>query len=462
MNRWCQLAVASPLLLAGCLTPPAEKTGALDMTPPPAFSAEEALADAGPFTPGWLTRFADPDLQAAVALAVERNFSLQVAAARLDQALALATVDGAARLPSLDLTGGASDRRTQVNNQVDPPLTRRADSFDLGLRLTWEIDLWGRVRAGAYAAESDAQAAAADFEAARLSLAGQVTSAWFEAIAARAQAELSRETVASFEANLQTVEERFRRGLSPALDVRLTRANVANARATLAAQERSFDVVLRRLEVLLGAYPEGAFTLSDALPALETTVPVGLPSSLLTRRPDVVAAERRLVAADYRLSQSEANRWPAFSLTGTYGQASGDLEDLLKDGFDVWSLAGNLTAPLFQGGRINANIDRADARVREAAANYAQVALNAFSEVETALASESLLRAQLAAVEEAAEESVGAQELAEERYQRGLVDIITVLESQRRAFNARSQALTIRNLLLQNRVALHVGLGGDF
>jgi outer membrane protein TolC len=200
----------------------------------------------------------------------------------------------------------------------------------------------------------------------------------------------------------------------------------------------------------------------ESLPALDTSVPAGVPSDLLLRRPDLVSAEQRVASADYRLAESKRALLPSISLTARYGRASAELEDILKDSFDVWSLAGNLVAPVFQGGRLRANVDRADARLSEALATYQGTALTAFREVEAALVGEELLKEQLAAVETSAEESVGAQELAEERYERGLVDIITVLESQRRAFTARSNMLSVKNQLLQNRIALYLALGGDF
>ena len=445
-----------PLSLVGCLLPAPEKTGTLDAPVPAAYSepAVEAV-----ITQNWLAVFADPALEAIVARALDDSFSLAAAAARLEQANALARINGADRLPALNLTGSASDNQTVQGN---PPVDIRSDNFDVRLSASWELDLWGRVRAGAAAATADAEAARADFDGARLSLAAQVAQRWYEAIAAAQQAALSAETVVSRETNLQTVTERFERGLSSALDLRLTRANVATARANLATQRRLADAAVRRLQVLVGEYPDGRLALAENLPLPVEPPPVGLPATLVQRRPDLQAAERRLVAADFRLSESEARRLPAISLSANYGRNTSDLDDLADSAFDVWSLAGNLTAPLFQGGRISAGIDQADARLREAAANYAEAALNAFREVETGLTAEAFLRDRLDALEVAAEESGGAEDLAEERYARGLEDIITVLESQQRTFDARINAIVVRNELLQNRIDLYLALGGEF
>ena len=286
--------------------------------------------------------------------------------------------------------------------------------------------------------------------------------AWFAAVEARRQEALALETVTSFESNLTTVEERFRQGLSPALDVRLTRANVASARATHSQRRRQADLAVRQLEVLLGRYPAGSLESDEWLVDLPVDVPAGLPADLLERRPDIRASAQRLVSADASLIESRRALLPAIRLTGSYGRASSELENLLEDPFDVWSLVGNITAPVFQGGRLRANVDRSEARREEALANFRDITLTAFREVESALAGESYLRDQLDAVRSSASESIGAQELAEERYERGLVDIITVLESQRRAFTSRSAVLSVQNQLLQNRIQLYLSLGGDF
>ena len=455
-NRMTGTCLGVCLVLTGCVqvTPPGEDV--LTVAPPDNWSASK---QSDPVMGGWVLAFDDPGLTGAVDEALEDNLQLQAALARLDQAEALARIEGAGRWPDLSLSGSAS--RQMNNNLVDPPVRVRSDRFGVDAVMSWELDLWGRVRAQTMAAAVDAEAARAEYAALRLSLASRVASAWFSTISSRRQEALAMETVSSFEANLTTVQERFERGLSPALDLRLTRANVASARSTESLQKRLADTSARQLEVLLGRYPSASVGVSEALPELLDSVPAGLPSDLLLRRPDIIASANRLMAADARLKESKRALLPAIRLTGTYGRASNELDNLLKDSFDVWSLLGNITAPVFQGGRLRANVDRSDARLQEAVANYRDTVLTAFREVETTLASEVFLREQLSALQVSVEESVGAQELAEERYERGLVDIITVLESQRRAFNARSAYISLQNELLQNRLALYLALGGD-
>jgi NodT family efflux transporter outer membrane factor (OMF) lipoprotein len=456
-QRGIAILISVVCLMGGCVQVPPPGDDALTVDVPSEWTAASV---SGEWPDGWVADFADPGLEVLVEEALRNNLSLQAAMARLDQAVALARIDGADRWPDVSVGGSA---RRQMSNSLDEPLFRnRSDRFGLDAVVSWELDLWGRVRAQARAAGADAMAAEADFAAFRLSLASRVAQAWFTAIEERRQESLALETVTSFESNLTTVEERFRRGLSPALDVRLTRANVASARATHAQQRRLADLAVRQLEVLLGRYPSGNLEPGEWLVELPTDVPAGLPADLLERRPDVQSSAQRLVSADASLIESKRALLPAIRLTGSYGRASSELENLLEDPFDVWSLVGNITAPVFQGGRLRANVDRSEARREEALANYRDTVLTAFREVESALAGEAFLRDQLEAVRTSAKESIGAQELAEERYERGLADIITVLESQRRAFTSRSAVLSVQNQLLQNRIQLYLSLGGDF
>lgn len=437
--------------LAGCNHKPLEVNEPLTLSVPQQWTAESGI----PVSHAWLADFTDPQLEALVREALSGNLQLQAGLARLDQAVAIARINGADRWPTITV-GGSAQRFTSLMNR------RAADSFSLNGTVSWEADLWGRVRAQVRLAESDLLAAEYDLEALRISVAGFVAQAWFSAIEARNQEQLSLETVESFEANLLTVEERFRRGLSPALDLRLTRANVESARATYKIQQRLADSAVRSLEALLGRYPSADLQANTDLPLIKAPIPAGVPADLLARRPDVLSSYQRLVSADAGWIESKRALLPTINLTGQYGWTSNELDNLLKDGFDVWSLLGGVTAPIFQGGRLRANVDRNEAARTEAVANYQNTVLTAFREVEAGLAGEQFLKQQLDAVTASAEESIGAQELAEERYERGLVDIVTVLEAQRRAFNAKSNVIQVQAALLQNRLALYLALGGGF
>jgi NodT family efflux transporter outer membrane factor (OMF) lipoprotein len=202
--------------------------------------------------------------------------------------------------------------------------------------------------------------------------------------------------------------------------------------------------------------------LAEDLPSVPAGVPAGLPSELVHRRPDLVAAERRLLAADAQIEQAKAELRPRFSLTSGTGTASNQLRDLLSGDVFVWNFLGGIVQPFFNGGRLKAGVKLNEARARENAATYEGAVLQAYSDVETALAAEQMLAEREEALDAATKQSLAARDLAEQRYQAGLTDITTVLTAQRSALESESQLLTVRRARLDNRVNLHLALGGGF
>jgi NodT family efflux transporter outer membrane factor (OMF) lipoprotein len=268
--------------------------------------------------------------------------------------------------------------------------------------------------------------------------------------------------VQSYERNKESVRSRFERGLVSSLDLRLVLSDLAGARALLENRREQYDRAVRQLEIILGRYPGGLLTGGEQLPEVPGDIAAGLPAGLLIRRPDLIAAERRLVAAEARVDEARALLYPRLSLTAGGGTASQELSDLLDGDFRVWNLVGNLFQPLFQGGRLRAGVDLADARVREAFEAYADVLLNALAEVESELAAEEFLAGRERELAIATEQATAALKLAEERYASGLEDIITVLAAQRRTVEAESAYLDVRRRRLDARVDLHLALGGGF
>lgn len=422
--------------------------------------------DAFPEEAGWVRDFNDPTLETLILQAQATNFNLVAASARLEQAIESAVITGADVYPVAGGAFGASRGRTVFQIETigggDAVVASTQNSFGLNGNVSWELDVWGRLRALQSAAVADAEASLADFEGARLSLAANTARLWYQAVAATELLNLSAETAETFQNTEQVISNRFDRGLSAALDVRLARANTAIARADVERRRRELDGIRRDLQVLLGDYPTGELALASALPENLPDVPVGLPSELLERRPDLRLAERALAASGERVRAARRNLLPAIALTGTYGTSSDELGDLVDMDFNVWNLAADLTTPIFQAGRLKANIRREEAIARERLATYGQTALEAFREVETALAAEYFIADQVRFQRVAASESVAAQDLAFERYGNGLTDIITVLESQQRAFTEQSALIELRNLRLQNRIDLYLALGGPF
>jgi NodT family efflux transporter outer membrane factor (OMF) lipoprotein len=429
--------------------------GEAGVQPAPGWTASDA--EPGAPSTGWIDRLDADALPALVEEALAANQSLRAVAARVEVARAQARIAGAATLPRLDAGAGASRRGSGTGGRRST-----ANSFDTSLTTSWEVDLWQRLSDTTRAGALDALGSEADFAAARLSLAASVARAWFDLLEAGQQQALAQETVRNFGDNLAVVEDGFRAGLYTALDVHLERANLAGAESRLEARREERDVAARSLEVLLGRYPADRLPTGAELPRLASPVPAGLPADLLERRPDLRAARLRLAAGGARLDAALKNRLPGLTLSATGGLSSDALRRLLDLDSLLFSIAADLAAPLFRGGELDAERDLARARVREALADYAQSVLVALREVESALTAESILARQEAALETAARESRSAEALALERYRSGLVDIVTWLEARRRAFDARSSLLSVRNRRLQNRVTLHLALGGDF
>lgn len=413
---------------------------------------------------GWLSDFGSPDLTTLVDQAIAQNLDLRATAAKVDAARAQARIAGADLWPQL---GAAFDgRRNQsASGQRFVGVGQRNNRFELGADISWELDFWGRVADQRRGAVAEADAAAADLHAARLSLAANTVKSAVTLKGAEEQVALAEENVRTRRTHLGIVEKQLDRGLeadNAALDVSLSRSDLARAEATLASRKREADDARRGLELLLGAYPAGKEPGLQSLPTMSRSVPAGLPSELLLRRPDLRAAERRLEAALREESAAKKAFLPSLNLTGSAGLSSEDLAFLLNKEALIWSIAGNVAQRVFEGGRLKANVDLARARYDEALASYAGTALTAFKEVETALAAEAYLRQEEAALQTAATEAARAVKLAAGQYERGLTEILTLLDAQRRLFDARSALIAVQAQRLRSRADLHLALGGEF
>lgn len=459
-------ALIATLALAGCRVHQVPERE-LEVALPEAWATPE-LDDTAPVA-HWWRAFDDPRLSALVDEALEHNRDLGAAVARMEQALAQARIAGSTLAPALDANASGA-RRQQVFVGLPLPgggvLQSRSTAYGASLDLSWEIDLWGRLRAGRDAADADARAAAADTTGAALSLAAQASKAWFALLEARAQIELAEATARSWQDNADWIRARYERGLASALDLRLALSNTEDARAARAAREDSAQRIARQLEVLLGRYPDAAaLGLAEegaGLPPPPDAPPVGLPATLLERRPDLVAARERLAAADQRVAESKAALLPGLGLTASAGRSSDELEDLLDGDFSVWSVGAGLTAPLFRGGALRAAVDVSEARAVEAWNLYEQRVLGACAEVEAALAAEAWLSEREQALAASTREARAAETLARERYRSGVEELVTLLDAQRRAATNESRWIEVRRERLDNRVDLYLALGGGF
>ncbi len=454
------------LVATGCVSAPPVVVPQLDVPVPDAWTTE-GNGPTGAVASDWWSAFGDTGLSTAVETALVQNFDLRAAAARLEQAAADARAASGALQPTIQASYNGSRRKQNFVGFPIPGAEGRvlstiSTNHGVSLDVSWEIDLWGRLRAEAQAALADLQRSAADLRGAQLSLAGQTTKAWFAIAEAQQQVLLSEATVESFRESADLVQQRFETGIRPALDLRLALLNLSNAEALLDQRRQQLDASTRQLEVILGRYAAGDVEPPADLPAVPGAVPAGLPADLVARRPDLVAAERQLAASEARVSVARRQLLPNISLTAATGTSTDGLRSLVNGDFGVWSFVSNLVAPLWQGGQLRAQISRAEAQTAEVLATYANTALTAFAEVETALAAEGFYADRIGHLMMSVEQARAAERLAEERYRTGLDLYITVLDSQRSAVLAESDLIAARRVRLENRVDLYLALGGGF
>jgi NodT family efflux transporter outer membrane factor (OMF) lipoprotein len=457
---------ASPLKRTAVVAALAAALGgcALQNPPAPADLQKEALPNAAiptawktaggvaaPVASAWLAGFDDAALNALVSEALVHNADLQVAAARVEQAGGYLKVASAGLLPVVSLLGTANTKSNGGSG---------LEGWVVSASL--ELDVWGRVRYARAAAEAQSVAAAADFAYARQSLAATVARSWFTAIEAGLLRGLALDVVRSAEALLKVAQDRFRVGIGNEQDVAAARASLASYRDTLRQVELSREQALRALELLLGRYPAAEVAVAQKLAALPPPPPVGMPSEILERRPDVIAAERRVAAAFNRIGEAKAAMLPRISLTAGGSDVSSDLFVLKEQSNPIWSAGANLLAPLYQGGALRANVEIRTAEQKQAVAEYARAGQKAFNEVENALSAEAALRDRAALLDEAVRDNERAFELAQIQYRVGAVDLRTVEARQLALYSARVSRLRVQSEQLAQRVNLHLALGGSF
>lgn len=454
-------ALALGLVMMGCSVPniQSDKTIA---APPDSWQTPEHNHQS--VTNGWLHSFASEELNTLVGEALTHNLDLKATQARRLAAIANARISAAAKYPTVDLATDIARTRSSTRPRgAKDNIVNYQTNLSLDLRASWEVDVWGKIRAQATASESDAAAADYDLGAARFSLAAQTTRAWFSVIEAKLQLVLAKQRVASFERTEGLVSRRFQRGLVDALDLRLTQTNLPQSYASLAERKNAFNVARRQLEVILGRYPAAQVEAQDALPIIDGTVPAGLPANLVLRRPDLRAAHARLYSAELRTEAAHDALLPSLNLTGSAGTSStGDFMKLLNFDYLVVSLVAGLAQPIFQGGRLRADIKRNEALIDLELANYAGKMLVAFQEVEDTLELENSLEEQLRYSKDVVEQSKATEKAAERQYSRGLTQILELLNAQRSHLDAQARLLTLQRQRLDNRVNLFLALGGNF
>ncbi len=406
----------------------------------------------------WLVALGDQELNELVIVAMQKNYQLAEQAARVSEARQAVIVSGADRYPELSLALDASRRRSIIGETS----STTGNNFEIGVDLSWEIDVWGKLDDAEKQASLNLLSQEASYKDARHNLAASISHAWFNVISADQLLLLFRERLANLRVDMDIIERGYNQGLNSALDVYLARATVDQERARIAQQEQLLSENKVALQLLLAGYPDGRLQIGKTLPVIELPIPMGLPSELVSRRPDLQQAWMNLLAMDAGLAIAHKQRFPRISLVAAGSDVSSALGSLLNGSALAWSLLGNLTQPLFNAGRLKALEEQARARVVQAENQYLDKLYRAFSEVENALSRKASLQLQYQATLAAEKNAVAGLTLAKEQYHRGLVTYTTVLESQRRAFDAQSSVIDLRNKLIQNRIALYLALGGSF
>ena len=448
------LAFAVSIALAGCALnapPDAKSLAATELAHAPLPAAWTAGGVPAAVQAGWLASFDDPRLPALAEEALRYNADLRSAAARVDIASAALKAAGGALLPEVNLIGRTGGKATGASGQLSGLL----------VPASWELDLWGRVRYGEQAADAQFASAQSDERAARQAIVGALAKAWFVAAESVQQRRLVDDMLNSAGRLVTLSEDRLRVGAGADVEVAVARTNLQSYRDNALQIDFALAQSRRALEVLLGRYPAAEIEVPSTMALLPPAANTGVPSELLERRPDVIAAERRFAAAFARVGEARAARLPRISLTAALSSISSSTFVLQQSSDPSFGVGATLFFPLFNGGQLAAQVELRTAEQKQAAAAYAQTALKAFNEVESALASEVSLAAREEVLRQGVSESARALELERTRYRIGSRDLRSVNQQQLAAYSASLALLRIQTEQRVQRVQLHLALGGD-
>ena len=446
-------------LLVGCRTKPppnhadVREQGLTNVMVP---SAWKAGGESAGITDDWLATFEDEQLDALVREAITNNFDLRISAIRVEQAAHYVELAKAGLRPSVALAGtggikagGGGDVSSALQGII--------------IAASWEPDLWGRLRYGRNAAQAQHASAQADFEFARQSMAAGTARSWFTATETLLQRQTAEEMVRAARELLTLAEQRQRVGIGDEQEVALARANLGGFEDTARQARFAYDQALRALELLLGRYPAAELQARSELTKLPGAVPAGMPLEMLERRPDLVAAERRVAAAFIRVGEAKAARLPRLTLNISGGAISSEVVELKSDFKNPTGGAGaRLIAPIYQGGALKAQVEIRTSEQKQAVAEYGRMALRALGDVENALAASQTLAEREPILRQNLADNQRALQLAQEAYRVGRGDLRAVQQQQLNVHAARLALLRVQSEQLTQRVNLHLALGGGW
>jgi NodT family efflux transporter outer membrane factor (OMF) lipoprotein len=455
MPRLLVAEVVFCVLVSGCATtlqaPPPQEQVLKEALPESTEIRLEWAApaqDTGQVDDDWLATFNDPQLDALVSETLNvQNPNLRILATQVDRAQGAAVLAGSALKPTVTL--GADLSGTTGPDPVEQ------ESAGGGVAVSWEADVWGRVQAGVNAADESLRATVADFEFARQSLVANVAKSWYLATELKLQADLAQEFVDLLSESVRLVETKQQVGQAGMQDVFLIRADLASAEDALQQALSGQQQARRALEILLGRYPAGEIETATELVPVPPPISAGIPSDLLERRPDIIAADRRVAAAFFLTEEARLAKLPSFSLTASVG-GNTDLDGL------IGNLALGVVAPLYTGGALEAQLDIATADQNAAIAAFGATVLQALEQVEAGLTNEALLQRRENYISQSVDNNKQAYDIALKQYDVGQIDLLSVLQMQTRWLGARTNLIRVKNARLAERISLHLALGGSF
>ena len=482
MNRLFFILVSlSSISFHGCAGKQQVHVEDLDISIPEAWNT--------PFPPSekvsgdWWSVFDDPMLDSFIARLKTKSPDIKTLVQNQELAIQNARLEGASIFPSLNIAARADSNVQNLsgfgfadsffNSSSDDTssgnsgqssggvLTFGNKNFGLGVNLQWEVDIWGRLMNGRKAAFKDYESVTHDLSYMQFSILIRAAQLYFNAKEAASQLELSEESYNSLVEIRDLVKERYEKGLRSSLDYRLAETSVATSIVSIENSKNILKSLNRQIETLTGDYPSGTFINKSSLPTILPAVPVGMPASVIQRRPDIRSLVLKMEAAGHRVAQSKRDLLPGIIIDGSAGTSTQEIEKIFDQDYGVWNLGMSVTAPLFNGGRLRSIKKIQESNYENSKQELIRGILKAFSEIEQFLDQNESLNVQNGALNIAVEQSKDAYELSKERYDKGVTTLESVLNSQRQYNTIRSQQLTIHRQSIENRLSLVLAMGGE-
>jgi len=468
-SSWTSFVI-STLLLAGCAVGPNYKRPQVAVPRQWTVAAARGTAATPIEKDDWWSSFQDPELNSLVERSAKQNLDLKLALERVQEARAARGVARSGYFPSIDGAASATRNRQRIIVPAGPQKSAvivpvEYNNFQGGFAASWELDVFGGIRRSVQAATADMTAAEENRRDVLIILLGDVGRVYAQLRGFQRRLEIANKNIKTQQETLDLTSARAKAGLATELDVSRAAAQLESTKAVVPTLLSGIDVSIHRLSVLLGEEPgalRSELENASPIPAAAPDVEVGLPSDLLKRRPDIRRSEAQLVAATARIGEAKADLFPHFVLTGAAGRQASQLHDITLGAGNFFSAGPGISLPLFTGGRIRSNIAVQDARQREALISYRSSVLNALEEVQNALVNYAQEQERRDRLNEAAQQSQLAVDLAAEQYKAGLTDFLAVLDAQRELYADEDQAVQSQTSVATNVIGLYRALGGGW